>query len=213
MPAVDYVADGGPADWRVPDLVPQGVSPRLVIVFESPHVDELKAVTPVAGSAGRSAMRFLRQNAQHREALGPYVKDRLNTGRVAILNVSSVPLQKAAFKTVDPPDLSQTDWALLERVRTSGAKRIRTMRSPEARSLSRVLADDLRSRIEELDLIPETRVAAAGRFAQRMVREFSDDLGLQVLEVPHPSYNLWNRPANEAKLEGLRELFASACPE
>ena len=46
-----------------------------------------------------------------------------------------------------------------------------------------------------------------------MVREVAPELGFEPLEVPHPSYNLWNRHANDEALQEIRRLFSAACPE
>jgi uracil-DNA glycosylase len=60
MSIEEYVGEDGRsayAQWHVSDLVPKHTQHiRLVFVFESPHVDELRAGTPVVGDAGLSAL-------------------------------------------------------------------------------------------------------------------------------------------------------------
>jgi hypothetical protein len=106
--AIDYLSEDGSGKywrWHVPDLVPSNRAVELVFVFESPHVDELKAGLPVVGAAGKSALRFLLPDQAGDLSLGRFVQQRHAAGddRIAILNVSNVPMQAAAFLDIEAP--------------------------------------------------------------------------------------------------------------
>ena len=206
----DYLLEGGSAadrTWHVPDLVPPGEAAELALVFESPHVEELKARLPVAGAAGRSGLRFLLPHQAKELSLGQFVDQSHQAGhdRVAILNVSNVSMQAAAFVDGDAPDLRQQEWALLEKVRRSTARSVSSMRAHEPRTMTEHLVVGLRDRLSKLAAAEGNRVVAAGIFAQRVVAAASPDLVSDLLKVPHPSFNQWNRLSNQ-ELPSLVEV-------
>ena len=207
--ATDYLSEDGSGAYarcHVPDLVPSEGAVELVFVFESPHVDELKAGLPVVGAAGKSALRFLLPEQPKDLSLGRFVRQRhdVGDGRIAIVNVSNVPMQEAAFVDVEAPELVDGEWALIERVRRTKARSMSSVRGAQARKISEVLVDGLRARLSGIAPGIEGRVVAAGAFAQRAVAAALSDLTPEPLYVPHPSFNQWNRMANQ-NLPGLVE--------
>ena len=202
MSVTDYLSENGSGmygRWHVPDLVPSSRAVELVFVFESPHVDELKTGLPVAGAAGKSALRFLLPGQPKDRSLGRFVQQSHAAGddRIAILNVSNVPMQEAAFVDSEAPDLGEGEWTLIEKVRRSTARSLSSMRGAETRAISELLVDGLRHRLSGVATGSEGRVVAAGAFAQRMVAAAFPDLRPSPLRVPHPSFNQWNRMANQ----------------
>ncbi len=218
MDVTEYLlpaAGGAETPWHVPDLVPTAAA-ELVLVFESPHVEELKARIPVAGAAGRSALRYLLPAQPKNLSLGHFVDQSLQAahGRVAILNVSNVPMQAAAFVNSKAPDLSGHEWALLERVRTSTARSISAMRGSEAKALTEHLAERLQGRLSKITVAENCVVVAAGMFAQRVTAAAATHLpSFDLLDVPHPSFNQWHRKANEdlPNLQEVRRRFRDCC--
>jgi hypothetical protein len=208
--AIDYLNENGSgiyARWHVPDLVPSDRAVELVFVFESPHVDELRTGLPVVGAAGKSALRFLLPGQPKDRSLGRFVQQSHAAGddRIAILNVSNVPMQEAAFVDAEAPDLGEAEWTVIEKVRRSRARSLSSMRGTETRAISEVLVDGLRHRLSGVATGSEGRVVAAGTFAQRMVAAAYPDLTPSPLRVPHPSFNQWNRMANQ----NLTDLIAA----
>jgi hypothetical protein len=206
----DYLSENGSGmygRWHVPDLVPSSPAVELVLVFESPHVEELKTRLPVAGAAGRSALRFLLPGQPKELSLGRFVQQSHAAGdyRIAILNVSNVPMQEAAFVDAEAPDLGEGEWTLIEKVRRSRARSISSIQGAETRAISEVLVDGLRHRLSGVATGHESRVVAAGTFAQRMVAAAFPDLRPSPLRVPHPSFNQWHRMANQ-KLPDLMAM-------
>ena len=172
---------------------------ELVLVFESPHVDELKARLPVVGTAGKSALRFLLSDQPRDLSLGRFVQQShlAGDGRIAILNVSNVPMQAAAFAENEGPDLTWEEWALIEKVRRSRARSVSSMRSRDPRRLRG----------------PRRRFALSAFGVHRWLRGSSGRCRYfrakdgcrcsargpspRPLNVPHPSFNHWNRLGNE----------------
>ena len=221
MSVTDYLSENGSGvygRWHVPDLVPSSSAVELVFVFESPHVDELKTGLPVAGAAGKSALRFLLPGQPKELSLGRFVQQSHAVGddRIAILNVSNVPMQEAAFVVdSEAPDLEEGEWTLIEKVRQSTARSLSSMRGAETRAISELLVDGLHHRLSGVATGSEGRVVAAGAFAQRMVAAAFPDLRPRPLRVPHPSFNQWHRMANQKSpdLIATRDRFRDQPPE
>lgn len=200
--AIDYLSEDGSGmyrRWYVPDLVTSQRDVELVFVFESPHVDELSARLPVVGAAGKSALRYLVPGQPRDLSLGRFVQERhaAGDGRIAILNVSNLPMQAGAFVGIEAPDLEEGDWTMIGRVRRSKARLMSSMRGTGEQAIAEVLVDGLRKRLSAVDLGFEGRVVAAGTFAQRAVAAALPDLTPEPLRVPHPSFNQWFRAANQ----------------
>ncbi|WP_422559921.1 hypothetical protein [Gordonia sp. (in: high G+C Gram-positive bacteria)] len=218
MTVVDYLREdgsGGYAECRVPDVVlGDGAGTELIFIFESPHVEELKARVPVVGASGRDALRFLQRDRTQEGRLGFFVQQQhsAGNGRVAIMNVCNVALQAAAFGDGGAPDLGCEGWALIERVRKSSARSISSMRSGDAKAVAEVIVKGLRDRLEALAAGNDRRVVAAGAFAQGMVAALPDGLIDDPLRVPHPSFNQWNRVTNQElpDMVEMRRLFVKA---
>ncbi|KQV69685.1 hypothetical protein ASC64_07570 [Nocardioides sp. Root122] len=225
MSVTDYLSENGSGMYRqcyVPDLVPSSRAVQLVFVFESPHVDELKARVPVAGAAGKSAFRFLLPGQPKQMSLGRFVQQSHAAGddRIAILNVSNVPMQQAAFVDAETPDLGDGEWTLIEKIRRSRARSPSSMRGAEARAMSELLLAGFRHRLSDVADVADGfdgRVVAAGAFAQRMVAAAIPDLLPKPLRVPHPSFSQWHRTANQNSpdLLAMRDRFRDrtiGCP-
>lgn len=203
---------GAYADFLVPDLTSGHGSPvDLVLLLESPHGDELHARHPLAGRAGRDALAFLAGNVDAGISLGEEVARRHKRGdfRVAIVNVSQVPLQRQAITTATPLDDKQ--WTAVEGLRRSGAREVQTLRAAR-RQYAECLLSDLDRRVALLGISPTTTVAAAGKFAQMFWRSLSSAPTCALLEVPHPARRQWTRAAGDAagRLGLLRERFGVA---
>lgn len=196
--------------WHVPDLVPRSTQDtKILFVFESPHVDELAARIPVVGGAGQSALRYLLGATSLGDSLGSYVKLQHAAGnhRVAILNVSGVPMQVAAFQRMTAPGLSPSDWALVEKVRTSQANSVNKTRDVAANHVGDRLLRSLQARVDALQLRPDCTIIAGGVFARRFVRSLHGLPGPKVLEVLHPSRHQWIRNPDDLDLPETRRLF------
>lgn len=213
MSVKDYVSEAGRGiyhDCHVPDLVPTGPQlVKLLLILESPHVDELAAKTPVSGEAGMTALEYLLP-ARPTESLGGYVRAKHDAGdfRVGILNVSNVPLQEQAFDDGGTkPTLSARDWLVIERIRMSTARSVTGTQCAEANAAGGILLRGLEARVDALTLDADCVVVPCGRFAQRFTRELRRLPVTAPLEVLHPSRRQWLNHANHPSLLALQELF------
>ena len=98
---------------------------------------------------------------------------------------------------------------MIERVRRSKARSMWSMRGTGVHAIAEVLVDGLRERLSRVAPGVEGRVVTAGTFAHRAVAAALPDLTPEPLRVPHPSFNQWNRVANQnlATLSDVRHRF------
>lgn len=199
MQAVDSVTGAYPAA-NVEDLVLRGAGEvELIFVLESPQTDELIAKHPVAGSAGRAALAILRRQPLGTDSLGGLVERNIKAGdgRVAILNVSTVPLQNKAFKlrtNVAAPPL--TDWSVLDDMRDA-KKTARVAVGPAAQAVTAALHTDLQRRLRHVPMSPDCAVAVCGGFAHPFGRALSLIGAQRMFEIRHPSNGWWQRSTGQ----------------
>lgn len=211
MDAVDYVL-GAYSAAHVDDLVALGAGTvDLVFVLESPHTDELIAKHPVAGRTGRAALAILRDQPPGAESLGGVVKHNIQAGdaRVAILNVSTVPLQAKAFRkrtSITAPPLN--DWGVLDDMRNA-KKAAHVAPDPTARAVAVALHADLQRRMRDVPMSAGCTVAVCGGFAHPFGRALSLTHNQSLIEIRHPSNKWWEKSTGqwEVNLELVSDLF------
>ncbi|SFR84276.1 hypothetical protein SAMN05428970_2960 [Agromyces sp. CF514] len=121
------------------------------------------------------------------------MKANINAGdaRVAILNVSTVPLQEKAFKPktkIAAPPLN--DWSVLVDMRD--AKRAaRVAVDPAAQAVIAALHADLQRRLRGVPMGADCVVAVCGGFAHPFGRALSLASRQTLIEVRHPSNGWW----------------------
>lgn len=72
MSVKQYLEEGGGgafAKFVVPDLVSLKSEVALLLILESPHIDELRTGTPLSGESGQAALRVLEAVGDPPEAL------------------------------------------------------------------------------------------------------------------------------------------------
>ena len=186
---------------RVRHTVPDILLPTSTCLFilESPHVQELKYGAPVAGSSGLTMSRHLFGDRDGQFPIGLLVKQnadeqknqpRLN--RIGLLNVSNVPLQRAAYH--DPAVVSaHADWLhAMDHVRANN--QTDTYRDMTQMAVQDALTTSLRVKLEALRQRTCTLIPC-GRFAQKFFRlaAVQSSNWTVIRDVPHPSYNSWDR--------------------
>lgn len=209
-----YLQDGPTSPWHVPDLLPTDPKQiRLLFVLESPHVDELDSPRrPVVGEAGKSALKYLQGTSWRGESLGDFVANQhaAGDGRLAVLNVSTVPLQVEAFaRTSVPPALTPEEWRWLGKTfRRSSAKTVNATGVPKSDAAGQLLLDGVQGRVDRCRLSSASTVVACGNWAQRYVRQLTG-LPSVPLKVPHPANHQWHprKTPLPKELARLRELF------
>lgn len=197
-------------NYRVPDLVPQNDNEvEVLLVLESPHIDELRTGLPLSGDAGQRALAFLLPAVGPPEALGPFLAAlyTISNPRIGILNACPVPLQSGAFAGHQMrPALPQSDWDLLEVVRSHRASTISDLPTSKAMDANTMLLPGLHSRLATVNLSPSAMVFIAGNFAHRTWESLRSPANRVALPIPHPSNGWWTRTKRPEYIDNLRTL-------
>ncbi|GMA63198.1 hypothetical protein [Alicyclobacillus fastidiosus] len=150
-----------------------------------------------------------------RQPLGLLVKENARTREnprlngIGLVNVCNVPLQKSAYGTKPPASIPDDWFADMEYVR-SNSQRVK-YQTDRQNQIQDWLTGNLRAKLltfckKQLTLIP------CGRFAQKYVRlaAVHDDSWVVIDDVPHPSYNSWDRPRYQAQVAAVRRAVERA---
>lgn len=203
--------------FQVPDLFLP--SATLMFLLESPHVQELKHGVPVAGTSGGTMSKHLFGEAYGRFPLGLLVqknvtehKDRPSLNRIGLVNVCNIPMQAAAYGTSNWVDEQEQLVRALEHVRSDNQRT--TYRQPLHNDVQSLLVEHLRAKLLQSVDVPLTWVPC-GRFAQKFFR-LADVRSPQwqvIADVPHPSYNSWDRPQYQAVVRAVVSALRHAVAE
>ncbi|WP_067932617.1 uracil-DNA glycosylase family protein [Alicyclobacillus kakegawensis] len=197
--------------YEVPDIVRP--SSRFVFLLESPHVQELRYRAPVSGSSGATMSRHLFGERYARFPLGWLVKKnadeqkhRPSLDRIGLMNVSNIPMQASAYRNRDVHKRYGQWLQALEFVRANNHRE--QFDQPMAQAVQDVLVESLREKLHQLTARSCVFVPC-GRFAQKFFRlaGVQSEHWLVIWDVPHPSYNSWDRARYQPAIERLREAW------
>ncbi|GLG01280.1 hypothetical protein Alches_13190 [Alicyclobacillus hesperidum subsp. aegles] len=199
--------------YQVPDIVLE--TSTCLFILESPHIQELKFGAPVAGASGATMSKHIFGPEYARIPLGRMVKKNAEThagrprlSRIGLINVCNIPLQAQAY---DPDTRRQfSDWLEdMNVVRTQNQRP--SFPNPRQQDIQNWLVDTLRTKLqtyagEAITLIP------CGRFAQKFLRltGLSDPAWHIIEDVPHPSYNSWDRTTYQAQVAAVISAIEQA---
>lgn len=195
-------------DYKVPDLILNHAKVRAVLILESPHSDEVSRGYPLAGSSGRAVSRFLVRDIpglrreDENKAFGCLIRCR-EVETVAVINCSQFPLNKTVYDC----DCYREHAARIEGwdlIRRNPKSKRRTDKAHEE-----LEAEIVRGLAERLQEFPETALLfPLGTLAYKLSHRVKN-LGSRLYEgeIPHPSFNQWFWPRNQARLNAFREVF------
>ena len=189
--------------------------PKLIMLLESPHINEVLAGHPLAGRSGRNVLNawFQTQNVLNAWlqipnstwpddcTLGEVLRYQLLTvfptfKRVGVMNVSRLPLQKKTYpysvQRKLPKDLLPTYETIREHP-------FRPRRKEERRNFDKLIYDDLYARIMEVcDRLGRDRPGndnvefiSFGDVARAYLNFLPGDVRVSSHTFPHPSALAW----------------------
>ena len=166
---------------------------KVIFVLESPHTQEVKNGYPVAGKSGVD-MSLVLFNIS--EPFGKLVyENRLNS--LGLLNVSNYPLQKSAYE--NPQDKVLEFFELIRQ-----NPRPRKNAKGSINLVINKMLDNFKARLEKHK---DKKIVLCGRFAEGAFDVvFTDDEFVDVLRVPHPSFNNWRKERYAKKIELLKKF-------
>ncbi len=165
------------ADLYVPNIANcSNKDVEYIFLTESPHKDELEKKYPLAGSSGKAISKFLFGN-DATKPFGELVNNRdpqIENAKIAIVNVSNIPLQ-----IIDDKNDGLVDHASLNKFRNECE-----------------INKQLESNLEKgLIKYPKAKtIIVCGGFAKTYFDQVSNKISnknLKLLYVPHPSHYNW----------------------
>jgi hypothetical protein len=167
---------------------------KVIFVLESPHTQEVKNGYPVAGKSGVD-MSLVLFNIL--EPFGKLVYEHKIKG-LGLVNVSNYPLQKSAYHKPEAKVLE-----FFETIRQNPKPR-----KYAKGGINMVIEKMLHSFQERLGKHKDKKVVLCGRFAQNAFDVvFKDGEFLDVLRVPHPSFNNWRKVRYAQDIEKLKRFI------
>ncbi|MCL6547775.1 MAG: hypothetical protein K6T30_02575 [Alicyclobacillus sp.] len=197
--------------YEVPDIILP--SARCIFLLESPHIQELKYRAPVAGLSGATMTKHIFGETYARFPLGLLAKknaveqmNRPRLNRIGLMNVCNIPMQRAAYRNPDVLRQHAPLLAALEEIRT--ANQADRFADERLNAIQDVLAEHLRAKL--LALLDRPCVwVPCGRFAQKFFRlaGVKSEVWTVIDNVPHPSYNSWDRQQYRAVIDRLKQAL------
>ena len=178
-------------DYFVDDIIYD--STKIIFVLESPHTQEVKNHYPVAGKSGIDmSLTLFNINKPFGKLL--YEKEITNIG---IINVSNYPLQKSAYKNQEDKVL---EFFQLIRQNPKPRKSQKT-------GINLVIDKMLSNFKARLEKHKDKKIVLCGNFAQSAFDVvFDDDDFIDVMRVPHPSFNNWKKTKYKQKIDELKRF-------
>jgi len=178
-------------DYVVDDLVYKDT--KVIFVLESPHTQEIKNGYPVAGKSGVDMSLVLFGLS---EPFGKLIYEK-KLKYLGLLNVSNLPLQKSAYQNPHAKVLE-----FFETIRQNPKPR-KNKNTPINLVIDKILAN-FKARLEKHK---DKKVVLCGRFAQSAFDVvFEDSEFVDVLRVPHPSFNNWRKLKYQDVVQKLKEF-------
>lgn len=174
-------------DYHVTDLAYTESS--VLFILESPHKDELRNKYPLSGVAGKQASKMLLGKDI---SLGEYSK---NNRIISIMNVSTVPLQKAAYNGL--PDCLSDLYVQLERMRVSPKRKKRSNKYKNVTDLEELIQYNYNKRLYGFLSSANNlkRIVVCGNVADSFYKDFPQRQYLEknyiINKLPHPARHGW----------------------
>ncbi|RBW67701.1 hypothetical protein [Bacillus taeanensis] len=184
----------------------------FIFILESPHVQELKHGVPVAGTSGGTMSKNL-FGEQFNKPLGLLLKKNLEEtknrptlNRIGLVNVSNIPMQKAAYHDKNIQKEYAPFFEMLEAIRTSNQKD--TYKDEELNLLQHVLIERFNDHLKPI-INRKCTIIPCGKFAQKFFRlaNVKGENWNIIDDVPHPSYNSWSRERYAAVIQKVKDAL------
>ena len=198
MDLKEYLEQGKNARYYVEDIEFDVKNESgIVFILESPHIHEVKRKKPLAGTSGEDVSRYLlNQNS----AFGELVE--FLSGKIAIINVSNVPLQKINDNKDDVESIPDF-------------KKFRTKMPNKETSFYKNFEKKIKKYIKTGNLFVVCGDFASNYFFEVLYNNKNKMKGfyegdIKILKLPHPSGHSWQKIVKyKDDLVTLKEIFAN----
>lgn len=199
----EFLGRYGFEEYYVNDLIYDDT--KILFVLESPHVYEVKNGYPVAGKSGKDMSKVLIEDEDLKKlSFGQLIYEQ-KIKNFGIINISNIPLQELAYSQENknfsalPTQLIFKDFVLFRQNPSLRKKDARVNR------LIKLFQDDFKKRIEPHK---DKKIVLCGAFVHKIFNDlFSHDEFRATIEIPHPSFNNWQKEKYKEKIEELVEFI------
>lgn len=195
-----------------------GEQAKVIFILESPHVQEVKYGAPVSGASGATMSKHL-FGSEFNKPLGRLIiknieehKNRPSLNVIGLMNICGIPMQRKAYGDRQLMQTYRDFFDVLEGVRQGNQQDV--YQNEAWNVMQDVILDRFRKRLaKEQDR--ECTLVPCGRFAQKFFRlaEITSDHWQVIDDVPHPSYNSWDRERYRPQIERVKQAFLKAKEE
>lgn len=185
---------------------------KVVFVLESPHIQEVKFGAPVSGASGTTMSKHL-FGESYNKPLGRLVKKNVEEQKgspaldaIGLMNVCGIPMQRAAYKDSGVTETYRDFFDMMAGVRQNNQKDL--FKEEPWNMLQEVILDRFRERLQN-HTGQKCVMVPCGRFAQKFFRlaGIHSDSWYVIDEVPHPSYNSWDRKQYRPVIQKVQACF------
>ena len=199
----EFLQRYGFEEYFVNDLIYDDT--EILFVLESPHVYEVKNGYPVAGKSGKDMSKVLIKDENLKKlSFGQLIYEQ-KIQKFGILNISNIPLQELDYDLENknfsllPTQLIFKDFSLFRQNPSLRKKDARVNR------LIKIFQEDFKKRLE---VHKDKKIVLCGAFVHKIFNDvFSHDDFRATIEIPHPSFNNWQKEKYKEKIEELQEFI------
>jgi len=199
----DFIEKYGFVEYFVSDLVYEDT--EIIFVLESPHIYEVKNGYPVAGKSGKDMSKVLMEDSELKKlSFGQLIYEK-KIQKFGIVNISNIPLQELAYSTQNanfeklPTQLIFKDFKLFRQNPSLRKKECRVNK------LIKIYQEDFRKRLAPHR---DKKIVLCGAFVHKIFNDtFSHNDFKETIEIPHPSFNNWQKEKYKEKIAELLEFI------
>ena len=199
----DFIQRYNFQDYFVNDLIDSKT--EIIFVLESPHVYEVKNGYPVAGKSGKDMSKILFEDAElKKESFGKLISEK-RVQKFGIINISNIPLQELAYDVNDKNFSSLSTQLIFKDFALFRQNPVLRKKDCRVNKLIKMYQEDFKKRLE---VHTDKKVVLCGAFVHKIFNDtFTHSDFREVLEVPHPSFNNWQKAKYREKIEKLLEFI------
>jgi len=173
--------------YLVEDLLGNNI--KILLILESPHIDEILCKYPVAGDTGIEISKSILDNID--KPIGKYIKDNLDSSIFGIMNCCQIPMQES------PYCYQLMNQELLNSFKTIRNTKVNVKKRNDKyiRDIDNEIYKNLRNRLtyilEKSDI---KLIIPCGRMANYFVNKCSNlTENIKICNnIPHPARNNWS---------------------
>ena len=190
-------------NYFVDDLIYK--STKVLFVLESPHIYEVQNGYPVAGKSGKDMSKvLLYDDLLKKEPFGKLIYEN-KLPSFGIINISNIPLQELAYTTEGDSFSTPLHKNLFKNFALFRQNPALRKKESSLNQLIRVFYKDFSKRME---IHKDKKIVLCGAFAQKVFYEnFEAEMFNDVIEVPHPSFNNWQKERYKEDIESLKNFI------